>query len=107
MFKKKQEGNYTGNMQNNTEDKNPIIMGFNRAFAIIAATAISCLVGGAFAGYSISRSTAFTANANAQDIKEIKEEYIRKDVVEPQLKTICETLSRIEGKLDNHLNIQP
>lgn len=44
--------------------------------------------------------TQFQTRSNTSDIQELKQESVRKDVLDPQLVTMQKQLDRIEGKLD-------
>ena len=96
MPKKKQNTNYTPDMQNN---KGIITVSFNRLAALLAGAVIAGLVGGIFTGYSITRNTAFIANSNAVAIAELDNIYVRKDVVAVWIESIDKRLGNIEGKL--------
>lgn len=84
----------------NTQNKNFITVSFNRAIAILSAAVLASLVGGIFAGYTLTRNTTFIAKSNAEAIEQIRAEYTRNDVIEPQLKAICEELKEIKSLIE-------
>lgn len=79
-----------------SENKGVVTVSFNRLVALLSGAVVAGLVGGIFTGYSITRSTAYTANANAVAISELNQECAKKDVIEVWIKSVDKRLDSIE-----------